>query len=103
MAAASKSGAAVRPPISQVVESRLLESPPPAYPPAAEKAGVSGTVELAAVIGTDGRLKDIRVVKGHPLLNDAAIEGAKMQLYSPYLLNSEPQEVPTRLRFVFKR
>jgi general secretion pathway protein A len=103
MAATSKSGAAVRPPISQVVESRLLESPAPAYPPAAEKAGVSGTVELEAVIGTDGRLKDIRVVKGHPLLNDAAIEGAKMQLYSPYLLNSEPQEVSTRLRFVFKR
>jgi protein TonB len=88
---------------SQVVPSRLLESPAPKYPEMAEKAGITGEVDLGAVIGTDGKLKNIQVIKGHPLLNDAAIEAARGQRYSPYLLNSIPQEIPTRIRFVFKR
>jgi general secretion pathway protein A len=87
---------------SQITQSRLIEAPEPVYPEAAKRTGVTGVVELAAIIDTNGRLKDIRVVSGNPLLNDAAIEAAKLQRYTPYLMNSQPKEVPTRVRFVFR-
>lgn len=88
--------------LSQITESRLLEAPTPVYPAAAKRAGVKGVVELEAVIDTTGHLKNIRVVSGNPLLTEAAVNAAKLQRYSPYLLNSEPQEVPTKIRFVFR-
>jgi TonB family protein len=87
---------------SEIVRSKLLESPSPAYPEEARRAGVYGVVELDAVIDTRGRLKDIRVVKGHPLLIRESIKAAERQQYTPFLLNSVPQEVPTKVRFVFK-
>jgi TonB family protein len=88
--------------VSKFVPSRLIDSPRPTYPPAARNAGIWGEVELEAIIATDGKLRDIRVVKGHPLLNSAAIKAAEQQQYSPYLLNGVPKEVSTRVRFVFK-
>lgn len=90
------------PPVSSFVLSKLIESPRPTYPPAARSAGVSGEVELEAIIATDGKLRDIRVLRGHPLLNAAAIKAAERQRYTPYLLNGSPKEVSTRVRFVFK-
>jgi protein TonB len=80
----------------------LIESPPPTYPSAARNARIGGQVELEAIITTRGRLRDIHVINGHPLLNAAAIEAAERQRYTPYLLNGVPQEVSTRVRFVFK-
>jgi TonB family protein len=90
-------------PVSSFVPSKLIESPQPAYPSTARNAGISGEVELEAIIQRDGTLRDIRVVKGHPLLTAAAIRAAEQQRYSPYLLNGVPQEVSTRVRFLFKR
>jgi TonB family protein len=90
------------PAVSRFVPSRLVESPPPSYPSAARNARIGGQVELEAIITTRGRLRDIHVINGHPLLNAAAIEAAERQRYTPYLLNGVPQEVSTRVRFVFK-
>lgn len=89
-------------PTSSFVPSKLIESPRLAYPPEARNAGISGEVELAAIIQKDGTLRDIRVIHGHPLLNVAAVRAAEKQRYSPYLLNGVPREVSTRVRFLFK-
>jgi len=44
------------------------------YPPLAKQARVSDVVELMGVLGIDGRIHELRVVRGHPLLVKAAIE-----------------------------
>jgi protein TonB len=98
----ARAPAPAAPPVSSFVLSKLIESPRPAYPPAARNAGVWGEVDLQAIIATDGKLRDIRVIRGHPLLNAAAIKAAEQQRYTPYMLNGVPQEVPTSVRFVFK-
>src|SRR5581483_11620997 len=51
-----------------VVEGRLTRKVLPQYPEMARRAGVGGDVVLSATIGVDGRLKNIRVVSGSPLL-----------------------------------
>lgn len=86
----------------EVVRPKLLVSPVPKYPDDARRAGIQGVVELEAVIDTNGKLKDVRVIQGHPMLIREALKAAEQQQYTPFLLNSVPHEVPTRIRFIFK-
>jgi TonB family protein len=55
----------------------------PPYPPLALAAHVQGTVRFQATIGTDGAVKDLKLVSGPPLLVQAAIQAAKLWNYPP--------------------
>jgi protein TonB len=81
----------------EVQAARLLVSVKPAYPTLAKTAGISGTVELEAVIGVDGRLAEIHVKRGHPLLVPAAVEAVRQWIYKPTYLNGDPVEVSTTI------
>jgi protein TonB len=65
----------------------------PVYPLAAKAAKLEGMVIVQAIIGTDGRIKDARVLRGHPLLNQAALDAVGQWRFSPTLLNTEAVEV----------
>jgi protein TonB len=80
-----------------VQAANLINQVRPLYPPLAKQARISGTVELSAVIGKDGHVQDLRVVKGHPLLVQAALDAVKNWIYKPTLLNGEPVEVSTTI------
>jgi protein TonB len=67
----------------------------PAYPPLARQARVAGTVRLEAIIGADGRIRQLRLVSGHPLLAPAALDAVRQWVYAPTLLNKQPVEVLT--------
>ena len=56
---------------------------------------------LSAVIDDQGNVKDLSVVKGHPLLIPPAIEAAKQWKYRPTLLNGIPVEVATEITVKF--
>jgi TonB family protein len=65
----------------------------PVYPAVAQQARVSGIVILEAVVGTDGAVTDIRVLKSIALLDEAAIEAARQWRYAPTTLNGVPVPV----------
>jgi protein TonB len=74
----------------------------PQYPQMAKIARVQGPVVLAAVIGKDGTIQNLRVVStASPLLNQAALEAVKQWRYRPYILNGEPVEVDTTITVNF--
>jgi periplasmic protein TonB len=73
-----------------VKEPRPVKMVPPVYPPLASKARVSGTVVLEATLTAEGRVEEIKVISGHPLLVDAAIECVKKWEYEPSYLNGIP-------------
>jgi TonB family protein len=79
----------------------IISKVQPVYPIDAKKAGVSGTVVLSAVIGTDGTIQNLRVVSGPDLLRQAALDAAKQWRYRPYLLNYDPVEVRTTINITF--
>jgi peptidyl-prolyl cis-trans isomerase A (cyclophilin A) len=79
----------------------LISKVQPVYPIDAKKAGVSGTVVLSAVIGTDGIITELQVVSGPDLLRQAALDAVKQWRYRPYLLNDEPVEVRTTVNIIF--
>jgi protein TonB len=77
----------------------------PVYPPLAKQARVSGVVELLGVLGTDGRIHELKVLRGHPLLVNAAIEAVRQWIYEPTLLNGQAVEVsaPITVNFILNQ
>jgi TonB family protein len=78
-------------------EQNLISKVDPAYPPLAKQARIQGTVRFSAIIGKDGRLENLQLVSGHPLLVGSAQEAVKQWVYKPTLLNGEPVEVVTQI------
>jgi protein TonB len=66
---------------------------PPVYPRIAQEAKVSGMVILEAIIGTDGRVQDVRILRSKALLDQAAIDAVKQWRFTPTLLNGVPVPV----------
>ncbi len=77
----------------EVREPRKMRHVAPSYPPLALAARVQGSVRLECVIGEDGRVSEVVVVDGHPLLDPAAIEAVRQWRYRPTLLNGVPVSV----------
>lgn len=65
----------------------------PVYPPIAVAARVSGSVFIEAIIGTDGVVRDARVIRSIPLLDEAALRAVRQWRYTPTLLNGVPVAV----------
>jgi protein TonB len=63
------------------------------YPAIAQTARVSGEVALEVTIGADGKVRDARVIKSIPLLDQAAIEAVKQWEFTQTLLNGVPVPV----------
>ena len=61
------------------------------------QTGAKGTVTLNATIGADGNIKKVKVVSGHPMLTNAAVEAVKQWRYRPTLLNGQPVETDTQV------
>lgn len=55
----------------------------PDYPELARKAGIEGRVTVKVLINTKGDVEKVEVVKGHPMLDDAAVESAKQWKFKP--------------------
>ncbi len=84
-----------------VQEAKIIHKVIPSYPPLAIQARVSGVVRLSAIIGADGRIRELRITNGHPLLTQAAIDAVRQWRYQPTLLNGEPVEVITTIEVYF--
>jgi periplasmic protein TonB len=62
----------------------------PRFPDLAAQIGLGGVVVIEAEVDTTGRVKTARVVSGHKLLDEAALEAVSQWRYRPLLLNGEP-------------
>lgn len=76
-----------------VLEAKMIKRVIPVYPPLARQARISGTVKLQGVISREGRVVNLQVLSGHPLLVSAALEAVRQWIYQPTLLNKQPVEV----------
>lgn len=78
-----------------VAEANLIRKVMPVYPALAKSARVQGTVEFTAIISKEGTIENLKLVRGHPLLVQAAKDAVLQWRYRPTLLNGEPVEVLT--------
>jgi len=84
-----------------VQQAKLVNQVMPLYPPLAKSARIQGTVRLEAIIAKDGSIQNLRVISGHPLLIQTAMDAVRQWRYQPTLLNGEPVEVVTTIDVVF--
>jgi TonB family protein len=78
---------------SNVQESKLIHKVDIVYPDAARTARVSGIVILQITVGAEGNVLEAQVLRGHPLLNQAALDAVRQWRYSTTMLNGEPVPV----------
>jgi periplasmic protein TonB len=76
-------GGKVKPP-------KPIYMPTPIYPVLAKQTHVRGVVQIDAVLDTDGTVSEMKVVSGHPLLIQAAIDAVRTWKYEPSYLNGQP-------------
>jgi protein TonB len=84
-----------------VIAANLLQQVKPVYPPLAKQARIQGIVVLEAEISKEGTIDNLKVITGHPLLIQAAIDAVKQWRYKPTMLNQEPVPVVTTITVNF--
>jgi TonB family protein len=80
---------------------KLIAKVDPVYPDMARQAGIQGVVKFSAIIDKEGRIANLEVNSGHPLLIPAALDAVKQWRFEPTLLNGEPVQVRTDLAVNF--
>lgn len=65
----------------------------PRYPAIAQASRVEGIVILEALISEDGSVQNVKVLRGKPLLDDAATDAVRQWRFTPPLLNGQPVPV----------
>ncbi|HEY8150513.1 MAG TPA: energy transducer TonB [Vicinamibacteria bacterium] len=76
-----------------IKEPRNLKHVNPVYPDVARQARVQGVVIMECTIDAQGKVSDVRVLRGVPLLDAAAIDAVRQWEYTPTLVNGVPVPV----------
>lgn len=69
----------------------------PVYPDVARRMSITGTVKVLVVVAPNGNLKSTKVVGGHPLLVNAAMDAIKRWKFEP-----APEESTGIVEFKFQ-
>jgi TonB family protein len=85
-----------------VSEGVLIHKVQPVYPTQGLPMRLEGAVVLQAVIAEDGKVKDLKVISGHPTLAQAAMDAVRQWRYRPYQLNGKPVAMQTQITINFK-
>lgn len=89
----------------KVVRPRVIRSVQPKYTSEAMRAKLQGTVEVEAVIGTDGKVMRARLknsIDSKFGLDDNALEAAKNWVFEPATLNGQAVPVAIQLTLEFR-
>jgi protein TonB len=86
----------------QIKEPKKLKNVSPVYPDIAKQARVQGVVILECTISPQGKVTDVKILRGIPLLDQAATDAVKQWVYTPTLLNGVPVPVIMTVTVNFK-
>lgn len=81
---------------------KLIRRVEPKYPAAALDANIEGEVILRGKTDTDGNVTDIKVLLGHPLLSEAAVNAARQWKYLPWKIDGKARPVDFTLVIIFR-
>ena len=84
----------------EVLEFFMVEDKPiitknvrPVYPELARKAGLSGRVFVRFMVGRDGRVHEVQILKGEEIFRQAAIDAVSQFVFKPAMQNDKPVSV----------
>ena len=68
---------------SDEINRRAKNKVQPSYPDLARKMGITGTVKVEVTVSPNGSVKEARIVGGHPVLANAALDAARKWRFEP--------------------
>lgn len=80
---------------------RPICSPRAVLPKLAREIRVSGAVSFWATISEQGTVDELKLIRGHILLVEAALEAGKRYRYEPLIQNGKPVAFQTVITIVF--
>jgi protein TonB len=80
----------------------LIHRVEPVFPPLALQTRREGTIELHAIIATDGSVSSLQFLSGDPMFAQSALDAVRQWRYKPTLLNGHPVEVDTHITVIYK-
>jgi TonB family protein len=81
--------------------SYLVERVAPKYPEQAREEHIQGPVIMNALVGTDGAVRELKVISGDPRLAKAATDAVRQWRFQPHRRNGRPVEFETRITVNF--
>jgi len=85
----------------EAARARLVHTVNPVYPPEALAQKLHGAVVLQALVGRDGSVEDLKIVRGYFVLGRAAIAAVKQWRFQPYTLNGHAAATQTVITINF--
>lgn len=87
-----------------VMEMKLLRGESPFYPEDARRRRIEGSVELAYIVGSDGKVRDVHVTESTPpgVFDDEAISAVRRWRYDPRREDGVPVDYPAKVRLAFQ-
>ena len=79
----------------------LVHTVNPVYPPEALAQKLHGAVVLQAVVGRDGSVEDLKIVRGYFVLGRAAIAAVKQWRFQPYSVDGHAAATQTTITINF--
>jgi len=90
--------------IGNVEPPTAIDAPKPRYPDFARQVGRNGLVVLQAVIGRDGLVREVQVLRGAPFgMTEAAVEAVRSWRFHPATRDDEPVAVYYQLTVRFQQ
>jgi TonB family protein len=87
---------------AEEMQKHLERSVVPIYPEVARQAGMEGDVVLRVYVSSSGRVTDLKVIDGPPILARAAAEAVQQWQYQAPRMNGRPASVVTTLVVSFR-
>jgi protein TonB len=100
-AVAERPAAATQPDVDVKPVQLIAGGKPAVFPTAARNAHVQGTVVVEVTVSPDGKVKGTKIISGHPLLQEAAVDAVRSWRFRPAQINGKPVEGPLRLDINF--
>ena len=83
VAALTSTHAGAQTPQSDEINRRAKTKVQPFYPELARKMNIAGIVKIEVTVSPNGTVKEARVVGGHPVLANSALDAAKKWRFEP--------------------
>jgi TonB family protein len=87
---------------NQMSGGTVLRRVQPVYPAQALAQHLEGSVVLQATVAADGKVQNVTVLRGDPLLARAAVDAVKQWQYDPFRADGKPIQKQTEITIDFK-
>jgi len=87
--------------VGPITPPRKVRDVEPVYPSAARSARIEGVVILQVTIDPQGKVRDAKVLRTIPLLDEAALDAVLQWEYTPMLVNGQPISIGITVSVTF--